>query len=296
MRASRATFCATKWLAVRRPPQPLPRGAAEPARWLSAVPRPTWDPPFGERPFEQRVFANEVPHATTPRVRYSLAWLAFGWIGAYLTATALQIFLVAAFDISQDTSEQPDWFLLAGAMSLWVPQLVLLVVFSQRAGTGSFAQDFHLRFRLVDLWGVPIGVLSQVLLVGLVTWPFRTWFPEVFDVAKVEDRARGLYDSARGPWLVVLALVVVIGAPLVEELVYRGFVQAGLSSRIHHVAAVVITAAWFAGIHGRVAELPGLFAFALVLGIAFQLTGRLGMSVTAHLAFNATGLAFLALT
>jgi membrane protease YdiL (CAAX protease family) len=181
-------------------------------------------------------------------------------------------------------------------MSLWVPQLVLLVIFSQRAGTGSFARDFHFRFRLVDLWGVPIGVLSQVLLVGLVTWPFRTWFPEVFDVARVEDRARGLYDSARGPWLMVLALVVVIGAPLVEELVYRGFVQAGLSSRIHHVAAVVITAAWFAGIHGRVAELPGLFAFALVLGIAFQLTGRLGMSVTAHLAFNATGLAFLALT
>ncbi|MFZ9795030.1 MAG: type II CAAX prenyl endopeptidase Rce1 family protein, partial [Ilumatobacteraceae bacterium] len=56
------------------------------------------------------------------------------------------------------------------------------------------------------------------------------------------------------------------------------------------------TAAWFAGIHGRVAELPGLFSFALVLGIAFHMTRRLGMSVIAHLAFNATGLAFLALT
>jgi membrane protease YdiL (CAAX protease family) len=62
------------------------------------------------------------------------------------------------------------------------------------------------------------------------------------------------------------------------------------------VIAILITAAWFAAIHGRVAEMPGLFTFALVLGIAFHMTRRLGMSVIAHLAFNATGLAFLALT
>jgi hypothetical protein len=229
-------------------------------------------------------------------VRYTFAWLIGGWIAAYVAATALQVFLVAAFDISEDVSRQPDWFLLAGALSLWIPQVVLLVVFSRRAGTGSFLDDFSFRFRVVDLWGVPIGVLSQVLLVGLVTWPFRTWFPDTFNTENVEDRARTLYDSARGPWLVVLGLIVVIGAPLVEELVYRGFLQAGLRSRINDVVAILITAAWFAGIHGRVAELPGLFAFALVLGIAFHMTRRLGMPVIAHLAFNATGLAFLALT
>jgi hypothetical protein len=177
------------------------------------------------------VFAHEVAHATTPRVRYSLAWLAFGWIGAYLTATALQIFLVAAFDISRDASEQPDWFLLAGAMSLWVPQLVLLVIFSQRAGTGSFARDFHFRFRLVDLWGVPIGVLSQVLLVGLVTWPFRTWFPEVFDVARVEDRARG---TGCGYWRAAR------GRARVSRLCAGGFVESNppCGSRRHHSSMV----------------------------------------------------------
>jgi membrane protease YdiL (CAAX protease family) len=260
------------------------------------VSRPPWDPPFGERPYGQRIFAHEVPHAPTPRVRYTFAWLILGWISAYAAATAVQVFLVSAFDVPEDVGRQPDWFLLAGALSLWVPQLVLLFVFTRRAGTGVFREDLSFRFRMVDLWGIPIGVLSQVLLVGLVTWPFRTWFPDTFNVDNVEDRARSLYDSAQGPWLVVLALIVVLGAPLVEELVYRGFLQRGLQSRLNDVVAIVVTAAWFAGIHGRVAELPGLFAFALVLGIAFHLTKRLGMSVIAHLAFNATGLAFLALT
>lgn len=258
--------------------------------------RPGWDPPFGERPYGERIFAHEVPHAANPRPRYTITWLIGGWIAAYAVATALQAALITIFDVSDDVETQPAWFLLAGALSLWGPQLALLAIFSRRAGTGRFFDDFALRFRVVDLWGVPIGVLSQVVLVGVVTWPFREWFPETFDPAEVEDRARSLYESAQGIWLVVLALIVVLGAPLVEELLYRGFLQAGLQSRINDAVAVAVVALWFAGVHGRVAELPGLVSFALVLGISFYLTKRLGMSVIAHLAFNATGLAFLALT
>jgi len=260
------------------------------------VSKPTWDPPFGERAYGERIFAHEVPHAATPRARYTFGWIIGGWIAAYALATVLQLLLITLFDVSQDVAAQPDWFLLAGALCLWVPQLALLFLFAKRAGTGSFVRDHRLQFRLVDLWGVPIGVLSQVLLVGLVTWPFREWFPDTFDPAKVEDRARSLYDSAQGPWLIVLGFIVVLGAPFVEELVYRGFIQTGLQSRINDIAALLATAMLFAGIHGRVAELPGLFTFALILGVTLQMTRRLGMPILAHLAFNATGLAFLALT
>ena len=43
-------------------------------------------------------------------------------------------------------------------------------------------------------------------------------------------------------------------------------------------------------------EIPGLFAFALVLGFMRERTGRLGMCMVTHAAFNATGLVLLALT
>jgi membrane protease YdiL (CAAX protease family) len=45
----------------------------------------------------------------------------------------------------------------------------------------------------------------------------------------------------------------------------------------------------------QIVEFPGLFAFAIVLGSCFHFTKRLGMSVVAHVAFNATGLIFVAL-
>ena len=85
-------------------------------------------------------------------------------------------------------------------------------------------------------------------------------------------------------------LVVALGAPIIEELVYRGLILQALQSRLNDWVALIISAAWFALIHLQPVELPGLFAFALVLGICFQRTGRLGMAVMAHIGFNAAGL------
>ncbi len=49
-------------------------------------------------------------------------------------------------------------------------------------------------------------------------------------------------------------------------------------------------AALFAVIHFRPIEFPGLFMFGLIVGVAAKLTGRLGMSIMAHIGFNFTGL------
>jgi membrane protease YdiL (CAAX protease family) len=91
-----------------------------------------------------------------------------------------------------------------------------------------------------------------------------------------------------------LVLLVVVGAPLVEELVYRGLLQRSAAQRVPDWIAVVVVAAWFALIHFRPVEYPGLFAFGLVLGAMALLTRRLGMGVLAHCAFNATGLLWVA--
>jgi membrane protease YdiL (CAAX protease family) len=87
---------------------------------------------------------------------------------------------------------------------------------------------------------------------------------------------------------------VVVGAPLVEELVYRGLLQRSAARRVPGWIAVVLVAAWFALIHFRPVEYPGLFAFGLVLGAAALLTRRLGMGVLTHCAFNATALVWVA--
>lgn len=227
-----------------------------------------------------------------PDARYPVPVLFLGWAGAFVAANVLAAVIFGAAGGSTD--EEPIWVVGLVAVSLWVPLIVVLVSLSTRMGTGNFSRDYALSFRPVDVVGIPIGVASQLLLVNLVYWPLRSWFPDTFDVQSVEDRARGLYERADGAWIIVLVLVVVVGAPIVEELVYRGFIHGSLQGRFSDGVALLGAAVWFTLIHFTPVEYPGLFAFAIVLGLCFHGTGRLGMAIMAHMAFNATGLILVA--
>jgi membrane protease YdiL (CAAX protease family) len=137
-------------------------------------------------------------------------------------------------------------------------------------------------------------VLSQLVLLRALYWPLQRAWPDTFGNRELERNARELYDRAHGGWIAVLVFVVVVGAPLVEELVYRGLLQGAARRALNDVLAVVVVAAFFALIHFRPVEYPGLFLFGLVLGACALATNRLGMGIVAHMSFNATALIMVA--
>ena len=232
----------------------------------------------------------------TNQTRFTVGAAFGGWLVCSLIAIVVTVTVISlSGHTDTPADEYPIWITFAALVALWVPFLALLVIVSDRYGTGRPREDYRLSFRLVDLVGVPIGVLSQFVLVPLVYWPLEAWFPATFDESKLEERARELWDRADGVWLVALVLLVAIGAPLVEELVYRGLIQQSLQSRLDDVVAIVVSAAFFAAIHQVFVEFFGLFAFAIVLGVCFRRTGRLGMPIVAHVAFNASGLVIASL-
>ena len=106
----------------------------------------------------------------------------------------------------------------------------------------------------------------------------------------LEETAKELVDSAGGWKTVLLVLVVVVGAPLVEELVYRGLLQRSASARLGAVGGLFAASIFFGLIHLRPVELPGLAVAGLVFGIMLLRTGRLGASIITHASFNATGI------
>ncbi len=172
----------------------------------------------------------------------------------------------------------------------WTCYLLGMWLASDRAGSGRFASDFGLSFAPVDVIGFGIGVLSQLVVVNLVYLPLRAIWPDVFTDDRLQDNAKDLIGRASGSASVLLVVLIGFGAPVVEELFYRGLLQRPLLARYHDGLVVSGVAALFALIHFRVVEYPGLFAFALILGYCAMRTGRLGMSIAAHVGFNITGL------
>jgi uncharacterized protein len=230
----------------------------------------------------------------TGQTRITVGIAALAWLACWMAGNVLGAAAIGLSGRDAGSADTPVWVTLVAALGLWIPIVVGLRAISRTYGLGTLAQDYGLVFRPIDALGVPIGVLTQLVLVRLVYWPLETWFPETFTVADREENARTLYDSAHGAWMLALVLIVVVGAPLVEEMLYRGLLQGAFVRRVDDVLAVVIVAVWFALIHFRPVEYPGLFVVGMVLGTCALVTRRIGLGIVAHAAFNATGLIWVA--
>jgi membrane protease YdiL (CAAX protease family) len=104
-----------------------------------------------------------------------------------------------------------------------------------------------------------------------------------------------LHDGPADRWRVLMGALVVIGAPVLEEVMYRGLLQRTIiATGMRAWPAIVITSLMFAAMHINAAQphaVVTLFVLSLVFGWAFQRTGRLIAPIAMHVAFNAANLA-----
>ncbi len=226
--------------------------------------------------------------------RFSVGVAAVTWLATLLAGYSLTLVVFNITGHAGDPVELlPAWATVVSVTALWIPELIGLRHVSARWGTGRLSADYGLSVRRVDLLGIPIGVLSQLVVLELVYWPLRGLFPATFARKVVDRPARDLFDRAEGLWLVLIVACVCIGAPIVEELMYRGLILRSIDGRIADSLGILCSAGWFALAHVQAVQLPGLFVFGVILAVCAQRTRRLGMSIFAHAAFNATTVVLL---
>lgn len=182
---------------------------------------------------------------------------------------------------------------VSGMMGLWVGFAGLPIALSWTRGSRSLALDFGFRFDLrKDLpMGLVLGLVGQYVLVNVIYQPLRLvshhWY------TKVSDPAERLTGLGHGPGIVLLALTVCVGAPICEELFFRGLTYTTLARRSRPVVAIVGSGALFALMHLQPLQFPALLAFGCLLGYFRARVGRLGPTIIGHMVFN--GAALLAL-
>jgi uncharacterized protein len=162
-------------------------------------------------------------------------------------------------------------------------------VFASRArGSGRLADDLGLRVRwpLDPALGVVAGLVSSLVLIPLLYLPFEQIVPNLQQ--RLQAPAKQDTAGANGAFAITaLVLLLAVGAPIVEELFFRGLLQRSLARRFGPVAAVATSSALFGLAHFEPLQLPALILFGIVLGGLAQRTGRLGPGIFAHATFNA---------
>jgi membrane protease YdiL (CAAX protease family) len=203
---------------------------------------------------------------------------------------------VIAFSIAGVTSNDADHLALWAVFLLQLPLWGVLVGVAVRAartkGSGSVVRDFGLSMRASDVpIGIGAGLVAQFAL-NLVLIPIY----DLFDINRdrVGNTARDLADRAHGAGnVVILVVMVVVIAPVVEELFYRGLWLRAGERRAGLVAGVVLSAVVFGAMHLQGVDTFALVGFGLVAGALAARAGRLGPAIWAHVAFNATAVVSL---
>ncbi len=176
-------------------------------------------------------------------------------------------------------------------IGLWIGYGLGPVWVAKNKGEGP-VPDYGARILPIEVpTGLVLGVILQLVVLPLLYWPLLR-----FVDGDPSEAARELVASIDSPieWG-LFALTVVVIAPLVEELFYRGLLLRALEARFGVVVAVVVSAAVFAVVHRQVLALPGLFLFGVAAAIVVLRSGRLGLAWAMHAGFNAATLVLLAL-
>jgi membrane protease YdiL (CAAX protease family) len=207
-------------------------------------------------------------------------------IGIVASIVISQVFVGLAYALGDYSSfdEIPLWLVGVLEVPLWVG-LLGAVFLAARKASGGVAREFRLRATRRD---VPLGLVAGVaaqLVATQVTYPVYRLLG--IDTDEVGRTAENLADRAvHGIDVVVLVLFVVLSAPIVEELFYRGLVFGSMERRWGTTAAVVASAALFALVHFQPYDLLPLFVAGLVFAALRARFGRLGPAIWAHIGFN----------
>jgi hypothetical protein len=175
------------------------------------------------------------------------------------------------------------WLLLSQAT------MVALILAASRLFGGRWREVLQLRPVERGFWTLGFAVLAMGALLG----GFNALLYWLMGTDMMED-LRPYLDLIRSDVWLLAALAIGAGAPLMEELTFRGFLQSALAQRLGFWPAALVTTAAWTGLHWgySLAGLAEVFLIGLYFSWLLWRTGSLWPPLICHALYN-TGLVLL---
>lgn len=228
----------------------------------------------GPTPEGERRWFPEVPSLPLPAAVLGIVSMIVLTIGTR-AVTALPEVLAALLSL-----------LFVAATVFGMPAVALIG--AKKWGSGNVRRDLGLYAKLDDTWVGVIGMIALTISVVVVSVIIQgLGVPEGTNLEEVEEVGRN------GLLFVFLVFFAGVVAPITEELLFRGLIQRGLTSRFGITAAIVIQGLVFGAAHltpsqgwGNLTLIASLAVLGMLLGFITHLTGRLTAAMIAHSLFN----------
>jgi hypothetical protein len=162
---------------------------------------------------------------------------------------------------------------LAGFVAAWLA----VTKIGRRPFWRTLGWGWHPQFKMVHAVGLAF------LMIGVAVLLERTLPHRETDLEKILKMGMAVR--------VMVAVLAVVTAPLIEEIVYRGIVYSGIEGLMGKAAGVTAVTVLFALVHvpqywGSVAAITAIVSLSLVLTLLRAWTGKLLPCVVMHLVYN----------
>jgi len=91
----------------------------------------------------------------------------------------------------------------------------------------------------------------------------------------------------------MMGFLACVGAPLVEEVVFRGYIYGAVKKLSNIGFAVVWSGLLFATVHMNMAGMLPLFVLGMALALVYEVTGSLWTPIAVHFTFNAVNVVYM---
>lgn len=123
----------------------------------------------------------------------------------------------------------------------------------------------------------------MVLVIG--TWFVMAGLTIVFInhsklAMETQERLSGILFGSSKEWFSIIGVVII--APLLEEIVFRGIILQGFLKNYSITKSIIITAVLFGLFHANIVQTPLVILLGIVLGVIYIKTGSLFMCIIGH--------------
>ncbi len=220
--------------------------------------------------------------------RWGMGDALVGWLIAYSAASLIGALLVSAAGYTPEEIADGALPLTMVALSyppLWTGFVGVPIWAAALKGNG-WVIDFRARLvpRSLPL-AVLAGALAQVVMVPLVSAPML-WLTDTTadDLARP---ARELSEKATGGWGIALFILIVgIGAPIAEELFFRGLLMRSIEKRFGTAWGIIGSSVLFGATHFQFLQFPALAGAGFVFAWLVVRSDSLWSGVVGHMTFN----------
>lgn len=210
-----------------------------------------------------------------------------GFILLYFALQGVSTAVIIAATQGASTTPEPIsiiWGLLASA----VIQLSLMGLYLRKDGRAE-ALGLH------DFGNIPLrkaSGLAILLIIAAMAFNFIYATYVIPGVDMQAGMAKILAGIERTPLnMAAMFFAIAIAAPVVEELLFRGFLQNALAKYVPIWGAIFLSSLLFALVHLQPYAIPGLMSLSIAFGYLYHRTGSLRTNIILHMANNVFALA-----